>query len=182
MADAPRTIADLIANLFQDGQANGSISEQDMRDLILTFVPSIGGIYFSTPVETVIATVSTKVLALGATTLISLAHDIDMPTNNRIRYTGPNPRHFSVDVALSTTAAGNNKLIEYQLCKNGVLLPETLMKRTHGTGSQHGALAITTNLHMENGDYLELWVSNESDNTNLTIENGTINLSGSQVE
>lgn len=36
MADTIRTEADLLANSFQDGQANNSISAQDMRDLIVS--------------------------------------------------------------------------------------------------------------------------------------------------
>lgn len=36
MADTIRTEADLLANLFQDGQADGSITAQDMRDLIVS--------------------------------------------------------------------------------------------------------------------------------------------------
>ncbi len=36
MADTPRTEADLVANSFQDGQPNNSISAQDMRDLTVS--------------------------------------------------------------------------------------------------------------------------------------------------
>lgn len=36
MVDTSRTEADLLANLFQDGQANNAITSQDMRDLIVS--------------------------------------------------------------------------------------------------------------------------------------------------
>lgn len=36
MANTVRTESDLLTNLFQDGQSAGSISEQDMRDLIVS--------------------------------------------------------------------------------------------------------------------------------------------------
>ncbi len=182
MADTPRLIADLLTNLFQDGQSEGSITPQDVRDLIVSLVPAIGAIFFSTPVETIISTQSEKVLALGITTLVTTPHEIDMPQNNRIRYTGTIDKHFIVDVAISSISVGNNKNMEYQLFKNGSPLIETLMSRAHGTGSAAGALALTTNVHMEPNDYIELFVSNESDDTNLTIINGTINLVGFTIE
>lgn len=182
MADTKRSISDLLTTLFQDGQADNSITPQDMRDLIVSLTPAVGAIYFSTPVETIISTISTKTLALGTTTATTPLHDIDMPQNNRIQYIGVPTRHFIIDVALSTIAAGNNKTLEYQLFKNGIALPETLMTRAHGTGVDHGALPITTNVHLAQDDYIELFVSNETDDTNLTIINGTINLVGFNIE
>lgn len=182
MVDTQRTLVDLLTNLFQDGQADGSITPQDVRDLIVSLIPSIGAIYFSTPVETVISTVSTKTLALGTTTATSDLHDIDMPQNNRIRYIGTVRKHFIIDVALSASTIGNNKVIEYQLCKNGVPIPETLMTRAHPGAGNAGTVALTTNTHLDPNDYIELYVSNETDDTNLIINNGTINLTGFLIE
>jgi len=36
MTDTSRTVSDLVTNLFQDSQAAGSITPQDLRDLIET--------------------------------------------------------------------------------------------------------------------------------------------------
>lgn len=182
MAETPRTIATLLTDLFRDGQDEGSINPQDMRDLIVSLIPSIGAIFFSTPVETIISMQGEKVLALGTTTLTTTPHDIDMPQNNRIRYTGTVAKHFVIDAAISSISAGNNKNIEYQIFKNGSPLIETLMGRAHGTGSAAGAIPLTTNVDMEPNDFLELFVSNESDDTNITIKNGTINMIGFAVE
>ena len=182
MAQTQRTLADLLTNLFQDGQPPKSISPQDVRDLIVSLTPSVGAIHFSAPAETIISAPNTKVLALGTTSLIDDAHGVDMPQNNRIRYTGPITRHFAVDCAIAAQTAGANKTIEYQLFKNGVPLPETLMRRAHAGAGSDGVVALTTNVHMEPDDFIELLVSNESDSTNLTISNGTINLLGFTVE
>lgn len=182
MADETKTLAELLTLVFQDDQPESSITEQDLRNMILTLTPAIGGIHFSTAVETVISLVSTKTKALGTTSILETAHDVDMPQNNRIRYIGTTERHFMIDVALSTTAAGNNKLLHYQLFKNGIALPETLIPRVHGTGADHGAIPITTNVHLETNDYIELFVSNETDDSNLTIVSGTINMVGFIVE
>ena len=85
MADTPRTIADLLTNLFQDGQPDSSITPQRVRDLIVSLIPALGAIYFSTPVETVVGGANTKVLALGTTTVLASPHSMDMPQNNRLR-------------------------------------------------------------------------------------------------
>ena len=105
-----------------------------------------------------------------------------LPLNNRIRYIGTISKHFAIDCAVSTIAVGNNKAMEYQLFKNGTPLSETLMSRAHGTGSEAGSLSLTTNVHLDPGDYIELFVSNETDDTNLTIINGTINFVGFLIE
>lgn len=42
MVDTVRTRSDLLTNLFQDGQADSSITEQDMRDLIVSHIPRGG--------------------------------------------------------------------------------------------------------------------------------------------
>lgn len=181
MADTLRTKTELLA-LFADGQIDGSITPQDMRDLIETLTPAIGSIYFSGLVETAITTVNVKVLASGNTTLVTQAHDVDMPQNNRIRYIGTKPRHFEVSISMSTTTAANNKNIEYQIFKNGIALTETTMQIKHGTGNDFSSVSITTNVILSLNDYIELFISNETDNTNVTIENGTINLLGFIVE
>lgn len=182
MADTERSQADLLASLFRDGQAAGSILAQQIRDLIVSLTPAIGAIYFSTPVETVISTQGEKTLALGTTLATASLHNIDMPQNNRIRYTGTIPRHFVIDAAISATIVGNNKTVHFQLFKNGSPLVETLMNRAFGTGSDAGAIPLTTNVDMEKDDYIELFVSNETDTANITIVSGTINLTGVLIE
>lgn len=182
MVDTQRSLSDLLTTLFQDGQPDGSITPQHIRDLIVSITPAMGALYFSTPVETVIGSAGVKVKALGTTTPTLSLHDVDMPQNNRLRYIGTVERHFVVDAAISAIIGGNNLTAEFQLCKSGVLLPETLMTRAFGTGADHGSVALTTSVHMEPGDYIELFVSNESDTSGITITNGTINLLGILVE
>ena len=177
MVDTLRTKTELLT-IFKDGQVDGSITPQDLRDLIVSITPAYGAMYFSSTVETVILLVNTKTTALGTTTLITTPNQIDMPQNNRLRYTGDEPRTFIIDASISSTTAGNNKTIQYQIFKNGVALIETLMTRVHGTGADHGVIALTTNVLLSQNDYIELHVSNETDTTNLTIENGIINLLG----
>ena len=45
MADTSRTVADMASNLFQDSQAAGSITPQDLRDFVETCQTKQGSIY-----------------------------------------------------------------------------------------------------------------------------------------
>ena len=55
MADTSRTVADMASNLFQDSQAAGSITPQDLRDFLETCQTKQGSIYVSTASATTIA-------------------------------------------------------------------------------------------------------------------------------
>ena len=104
MADTKRTSADLLANLFQDGQAAGSITPQDMRDLIVTMVPSYGNLYLTVPATNGIALTATPEKAAGTTSWISGVDMDDNSVSNRIRYTGTITRRFVVTIAISMTS------------------------------------------------------------------------------
>ncbi len=108
MADTERTLAQLLV-IFQDGQAAGSISEQDMRDLIISLVPAYGSMYISTAIETVVAAQNTPLKALGTTTAGDALRDFTHAAN-RLTYTGVPDREFTVIVAISLTAAAMHRL------------------------------------------------------------------------
>ena len=55
MADTSRTVTDMASNLFQDSQAAGSITPQDLRDFLETCQVKQGSIYISTAGATTIA-------------------------------------------------------------------------------------------------------------------------------
>lgn len=74
MADTPRTRIYLLASIFQDGQAPGSITAQDMRDYIVSQFPSFVALVSGATVTwTVTAPISKATLTLGtnATLVIS---------------------------------------------------------------------------------------------------------------
>lgn len=127
--------------------------------------------YVSSAVETVIAAVDTPVKALGTTTLVTspAAVDFTMPANNRLTYGGDSARTFFATAAISAIAAGNNKLLAFYLAKNGVVIPDSELRRFVGTGADEGAITIQALVSMTPTDYLELWVENQTDNVNLTV-------------
>jgi len=132
------------------------------------FMPN-GELWFSTPVQTVITTKEVPVKALGTTTLLS-AVDFDMPANNRLRYLGTVPRMFFVTAAITAIAAANNKLLGFHVAKNGTVLDEAHLDRFVATGADQGAITTQVLVNLSYGDYVETWVENETDTTDLTIE------------
>ena len=178
MAQTQRTLAALLAVLPDNSV--GNVSAEDVRDIVETLRPDRGTVYVSTPIETVIATVSVPVKALGTTTLESTpaAKNFDMPVSNRLRYIGTAARAVNVQIAASMTTAASNKEVALHVAKNGAVIVSSFMERKTGTSSDKGSAPTFANVDMSNGDYVELFVSNETDNTNLTIERMTMIANG----
>jgi len=179
MVDTIRTQIDLLNNLFQEGQPDGAITPQDMRDLIVSLTPSSAAGKFDTPAGITIET--SGVFATpdsGTSSLINSTADIDMPQHGRIRYIGANDRHFIITLTLTATVAGNNQDCRFQLTKNGEALPETIMGRSWGTGSNSGSLAINTGLVLQQDDYIEIQAANDTSTGDILLENGVILLHG----
>jgi hypothetical protein len=171
MADTVRTLAELLTLLADN--TTGAISEQDMRDVVVSLSPAHGGMYISSAVETSIAASSTDgsnaVKALGTTTAFASLNDMDMPANNRLRYTGAANRLFTVQVAISTIAAANSKVFGWYIAKNGTVIAESLISRKQGTGADVGALALHWQLELAQNDYIEVFLEDRTDTTNAPM-------------
>ncbi len=176
MADTERTIAELLV-LFADN-ATGDISEQDCRDLIVSLANAYGGMHISSSVETVIATVSTPVKVLGTTLVSAAIRDMDMPANNRLRYTGAPTRFFNIHVAMSMVSAASNKVFGFYIAKNGTVDTASLITRKQGTSSDVGAVPLEFHAELAINDYIEVYVENQTDNTNVTVQQLVLSAEG----
>lgn len=176
MVDTPDSIDDLLAQ-FPDN-STGSITPQNMRNFIETLRPRHGSFYFTTPVETVISVAATPTKALGTTTAVNLTGGFTMPANNRLLYTGVVDVHAHIASSMTLTTAGSNKIVGSTIAKNGTALAHSLCHRKVGTGTDEGAIAIHADAMLTNGDYLEIFLENETDTTNLTIEHGYLFVMG----
>jgi hypothetical protein len=175
MADTQRTVAALLT-LFADN-TSGEISAQDLRDFVVSVNLSHGGMYLSSTAETSISTVSSGgltgdnyVKAAGTTTISGVEQRFDMPQSNRIRYTGDTTVDVFASVTVGMTAAGNNKVFGFKIAKNGTPIDASYVPRSVGTGTDVGALPLQVATTMGTNDYLELFVGNETDATNVTVE------------
>jgi len=171
MADTQRTIAEMIT-AFAANTTN-AINSQDFRDLIETMRPRHASMHLTTAAATTITVAGTYYKASGTTTALNLDPDFTMPASNRLQYNGAATVHVHVAVTLATTG-GNSKVLAARVAYNGDATGADAVgsQSTQKTGT--GADVVSTALHFDSmmsaGDYLELWVTNETDTTAMTVE------------
>jgi hypothetical protein len=182
MADTSRTVADMASNLFQDSQAAGSITPQDLRDFLETCQTKQGSIYISTAGATTIAAQAnvtsnslTNMVAVetGGTFTLSVAptaNEFDMNTDGQLRYTGTPTTNvfFTASVMLEIVTAGVDLELVMAVTKGGTLV----------TGAKTGGFCprVTTNsvpmsvsgfTSMATNDYLNIFVGNVDSTVNV---------------
>ena len=182
MADTSRTVSDMASNLFQDSQAAGSITPQDLRDFLETCQTKQGSIYISTAGATTIAAQAnvtsnslTNMVAVetGGTFTLSVAptaNEFDMNTDGQLRYTGTPTTNvfFTASVMLEIVTAGVDLELVMGVTKGGTLV----------TGAKTGGFCprVTTNsvpmsvsgfTSMATNDYLNIFVGNVDSTVNV---------------
>jgi hypothetical protein len=128
-----------------------------------------GDVYIASATATAISAVNTPVKVAGTTTATNLFR-VTSPSNNRLTYNGSRTRKFRASAVVSFTAATSNEEISFYFAKNGVVLPATRSKRKIGTGSDVGIIAISGIIELSAGDYVEVWVENNSSSANVTAQ------------
>lgn len=130
--------------------------------------PDHGCMYISTPAATTISTADTPVKVAGTHTL-DMSNNFDEPVDGRLRYTGEATKTFFVNAAISMTG-GNNNTYSFYIAKNGTVNPATQVQRKLSTGADVGALALFGCVSLATNDYIEIFVENNGDTTNMTAE------------
>lgn len=168
MADTARTIADLLV-LFADN-ASGDISEQDCRDLIVTFVTTFGSMYMeNNATATTIAALGTWHKVAGTTTEGPAQVEFTMPANNRLTYSDTITRHTHILGFATITCGSNNQVGEMAIHKNGTIIPGS----TVGFKCLSAGDPITVPLLAETGmaptDYIEAFILNATAANDMTV-------------
>ena len=169
MADTERTKSAILTLLADN--TSGAISPQDVRDTVVSLIPGYGGMYISSAAATTIAGASTWTKGAGTTTSTGLSN-FTMPADNRLTYTGTPDVHCHIAMSFSVTSAGNNKTYEFGVALNGTINTASIVSRKIATGADVGSSACHTDITLSTNDYIEMWVQNTSDGTNMTYEYG----------
>jgi len=184
MADTRRSLADLLANLFQDGQTEG-ISAQDMRDLIKSFEDAHGDCYISAAAATTISVAGTFVKVEGTTTFHDDPIDTDANSvNNRIRYTGAVPVHVHLHCSLSLTATQSNRLLTIGIyvydasLANGSIQAKSKITQKIASGADQIAIACGADIHLDTNDYVEVWITDEDGANDITVQQMYLSMNG----
>lgn len=170
MADTVRTISQILTLLADN--SIGGISASDLRDSIVTLQPKFGGVYVSSSAETTISSSSTYTKVDGTTTLIGESNLFDMPANNRLRYTGPEPISAFIVASVSLQTASGTKDCRLAFHKNGSIVTNSITEDSVSTTSDN--IILFGLVELDTNDYVEVFVANETDTVNLTASYMTI--------
>ncbi len=114
--------------------------------------------------------------ANGTTTLINES-DVDMPNNNRLRYTGTETQTFFVSCNISVQVDNNNRQIYYSIRKGGPStsaadIPSILSAKHNSetnSSSELNSTTITGTVELSTNEYLELWIENVENGSDVTV-------------
>ena len=130
---------------------------------------SVGNMYmFGNATVTPIAASGTAYKVLGTTTANAINQRFSH-ASNRLTYTGEVVRDFMITLT-GSVSCGNNKVVGMYVAKNGAIIPEA---ETYGTTDGNGRLQnITVQgvTELSVNDYIEIWVENDTDTTDVTVE------------
>lgn len=117
--------------------------------------------------ETVISSIATAVKVAG-TFVVGDEAGYTGDTTGRITHTGNTARHIINAIISISVASGTNHRISMYIAKNGAVIPSTKTTATTSSGL-YRSLATFANLELDDGDYVEIFVRNESTTDNLIV-------------
>ncbi len=119
--------------------------------------------------ETVITTIDEFVKGAGTTTAGSLVENFDVTTtSNKAIYTGKLTNHFKVGCTMTITN-GSNKIHKIRIAKNGTTVSSSQEHVTTGSGGRAENVFVQCIIELDENDYVEMFVANNSDTTNITV-------------
>lgn len=119
-------------------------------------------------VETVISTIGVGVLVAGIWVMVT-ASQFTTTAAGRLTYDGGRPAKLPVTVSTAAdVASGTNQEIRFHLYLNGVIIEESKTESNIDAGDIKNQSNIWQ-LTMEPGDYLELFVENNSTTNNIIV-------------
>ena len=137
--------------------------------------PSYAGMYISSSAPTTISTIDVFVKAAGTTTEVTSSADFTVSSSNRFTYTGAATRRFKVDLVSSITSVSNNQKIRLRYAIDGTTQASSEIAKL-GTGTIVGTIPLTDMVELSQGQYIELWVANNTSTSDLTVDTMNINL------
>jgi hypothetical protein len=123
---------------------------------------------------TVIASTATPVKVAGTFVIGDVSAGWTAATDGRITHTGQTSRHIINAIVTLDTASGSNHLISLFIAKNGAVI-STKMTDTVSSGLPR-AIATFANIVLDQNDYVELFVRNESTTTSVIAVNAVLSV------
>jgi hypothetical protein len=164
---AKSTLADTDLVTIVSGSTNYKMSVADFRAQLGVGAPTARALIYlqNNIAETTITTPGTPVLASGAWQS-EVAEGFSTTAGGRVTYTGTTTRAFTVDAHVSIQAASGTKQVAVYIAKNGSVITPTKMSGRAQVTPQ-GNLSTGWELTLSENDYLEIFIGNDTDTTNL---------------
>jgi len=125
--------------------------------------------------ETVIAVAGTPVKVAG-TFVVERESKFTGDTTGRSAFNAERVAVFPVDVVtVVRSASGNNKDITVCLALNGTVIPGSV-KSNRVSATEPKSNTVLWQLSLSQNDFLEIFVSNESDTTNLVVDEAILRI------
>jgi len=99
------------------------------------------------------------------TTLGSNTSEVDMPANNRLRYTGTTTKVFRATAHGTIDMASADVNVKLGIYKNGSLVGTATEFDYENAGKKNDFNVVADGFTLANGDYVELWVETDSNET-----------------
>jgi hypothetical protein len=117
--------------------------------------------------ETVISSTATPVKVAG-TFVVGDESGYTGDTTGKITHNGDTARHIINAIISMTVASGTNHIVSMYIALNGSIVSTTKTTTTTSSGL-YRSLATFANLQLDDGDYVEIFVRNESTTDNLIV-------------
>jgi hypothetical protein len=123
--------------------------------------------------ETVISAANTPVLTAG-TWVVERESKMTGTTAGRLTFDSERDAVLPVDITATVSAAsGTNKDITIYLALNGAVITNSGKSNKVGAGDPKST-GVLWQLNLSDGDYLEVWVENNTDTVNLIVEDSIL--------
>lgn len=128
----------------------------------------IGNLYMQNNSTATTLSVGVPAKMAGTTTASTSNQKFDHAAN-RLTYTGAFAETFQAS-AIATLSGSSNKVVGLYFAKNGAVISETEMYATLPSGGRLQNLPIQGIFSLSTNDYVEVFVENSTDSTNVTGE------------
>jgi len=167
MADTQQSMQDLLDGLADN--CSGQITPQLLRDMLISLNLSAGFMWLTSSVENEIDNAGTFYKINGTTEAPYLNRFTH--SNNRLTFVGGAPlRVFVLANPVASIEQGSEKQLAVRIAKNGTTEANSESHRHMNSSNDIGAIPSFASFLLEPDDYIEVFISNETDDVDVTVE------------
>ena len=120
-------------------------------------------------VATTFSAADTPTKVLGTTTANSVNQKFTH-TNNRLTYVGALQGEFHVTAVCTFVCSSSNETVGLYIAKNGAVVNDSEMYTRSDSRNRAEGISIQTVITLQENDYIEVWIENVADTSNITVE------------